>query len=135
MTDIRLILQLSLLLVKISLSILMFIATVTYVSPFWLVCLHFWFAALCLQKYKNHFYFRGLESSFICRICMFVNNVYACFSQRKGLFCYFSCSCLFTISHEVCLLFQKRPQGDKSYVRFCHKNPKKTRWWYDDDNV
>jgi len=43
--------------------------------------------------------------------------------------------CLSIMSMLASAKEKKRPQGDKSYVRFCHKNPKKTRWWYDDDNV
>ncbi len=30
---------------------------------------------------------------------------------------------------------QKRPPDNAFYVKTCHKNPKKTRWWYHDDNV
>lgn len=33
------------------------------------------------------------------------------------------------------LILQKRPKGDKNYVQTCHKNPKKTRWLYDDDRA
>ena len=33
------------------------------------------------------------------------------------------------------LMLQKRPKGDKNYVQTCHKNPKKTRWLYDDDKA
>ena len=32
-------------------------------------------------------------------------------------------------------LHQKRPPDNSFYVKTCHKNPKKTRWWYHDDNV
>ena len=32
-------------------------------------------------------------------------------------------------------ILQKRPKGDKNYVQTCHKNPKKTRWLYDDDRA
>jgi len=43
--------------------------------------------------------------------------------------------CLSIMSMLASAKEKKRPPGDKSYVKFCHKNPKKTRWWYDDDKV
>lgn len=30
---------------------------------------------------------------------------------------------------------KKRPPDNSFYVKTCHKNPKKTNWWYHDDNV
>ncbi|EDO32013.1 predicted protein [Nematostella vectensis] len=30
---------------------------------------------------------------------------------------------------------KKRPPDNNFYVSTCHKNPKKTRWWYHDDSV
>ena len=32
-------------------------------------------------------------------------------------------------------ILQKRPPDNSFYVKTCHKNPKKTRWWYHDDTV
>ncbi|TRY62155.1 hypothetical protein TCAL_03702 [Tigriopus californicus] len=30
---------------------------------------------------------------------------------------------------------KKRPPDNSFYVKTCHKNPKKTRWWYHDEDV
>ena len=37
--------------------------------------------------------------------------------------------------HSIHFYFQKRPPDNSFYVKTCHKNPKKTRWWYHDDTV
>lgn len=30
---------------------------------------------------------------------------------------------------------KKRPPDNQFYIKTCHKNPKKTKWWYHDDSV
>lgn len=30
---------------------------------------------------------------------------------------------------------KKRPPDNSFYIKTCHKNPKKTRWWYHDENI
>ena len=35
----------------------------------------------------------------------------------------------------ISFFLQKRPPDNSFYIRTCPKNPKKTRWWYHDDNV
>ena len=32
-------------------------------------------------------------------------------------------------------VFQKRPPDNSFYIKTCHKNLKKTRWWYHDEMV
>jgi len=43
--------------------------------------------------------------------------------------------CLSVISMLASAKEKKRPPDDSFYVRTCSKNPKKTRWWYHDNNV
>jgi len=43
--------------------------------------------------------------------------------------------CLSVISMLASAKEKKRPTDDSFYVRTCNKNPKKTRWWYHDNNV
>lgn len=43
--------------------------------------------------------------------------------------------CLSIISMLASAKEKKRPPDNSFYVKTCHKNPKKTRWWYHDDTV
>jgi len=43
--------------------------------------------------------------------------------------------CLSVISMLASAKEKKRPPDNSFYVKTCHKNPKKTRWWYHDNNV
>ena len=42
---------------------------------------------------------------------------------------------IYLIDYYVLFAFQKRPPDNSFYVKTCHKNPKKTKWWYHDDSV
>jgi ubiquitin-conjugating enzyme E2 W len=43
--------------------------------------------------------------------------------------------CLSVISMLASAKEKKRPPDDSIYIKRCNKNPKKTRWWYHDDDV
>ncbi|XP_021943910.1 probable ubiquitin-conjugating enzyme E2 W-B [Folsomia candida] len=43
--------------------------------------------------------------------------------------------CLSIVSMLGSAVEKKHPPDDAFYVKTCSKNPKKTRWWYHDDNV
>ncbi|RWS26599.1 ubiquitin-conjugating enzyme E2 W-like protein [Leptotrombidium deliense] len=43
--------------------------------------------------------------------------------------------CLSIISMLSSCKEKKRPPDNSLYVKTCSKNPKKTKWWYHDDNV
>ncbi|XP_031563275.1 ubiquitin-conjugating enzyme E2 W-like [Actinia tenebrosa] len=43
--------------------------------------------------------------------------------------------CLSIVSMLSSCKEKKRPPDNNIYVSTCHKNPKKTRWWYHDDHV
>lgn len=46
-----------------------------------------------------------------------------------------SAVCLSIMSMLASATEKKLPPDNSFYVKTCHKNPKKTRWWYHDDNV
>ncbi|CAG2226687.1 ubiquitin-conjugating enzyme E2 W-like [Mytilus galloprovincialis] len=43
--------------------------------------------------------------------------------------------CLSIVSMLSSCTEKKRPPDNAFYIKTCSKNPKKTRWWYHDDNV